>query len=563
MIRRLTIKLTIMVMIGLFITNGHQAIAAENCAASLSSDFKLTIPEINFNNSIYSVDLLGVPSVDGAISFKVNHYEMKAKGVCETDSAFLVPNVNQIFAFLPNVLLGSENYQANFTLIPQSDNSLILKLDDYGQGGIWSGESGAINAASQFELLRSSDVELAYRQRFSYGEEAEVTLNLKTSQGEAVPTFSYNNINAEDYSFVFSYAVPKSLFSEDLLAKIVAATPKSLAGSRQAKATDSSVVVVVKGVIKSGGKKALETLVNSAFGKTATTILKAGGNILDVKNAYDTSEEHKKLMSDVDALDECAKNPPIPTSVEDIQKRIDAVNEARNRIKMHTASRFVMQGTAKAASLTPAKGIWPIIAGAKSYVEDAAKFLSKEELRIAQQFVPCSRQWVGSVLLRGQANDEVPSFEVETEVYFQEDPNTPAENGFVHHFIREGILTWKITSPHFYTKSSQSCTLTHSPSSGTIALKPTDGFLNVNMLQRTYLGSGSLNPITGINLRECCKDSKGKQSCSDFPGKSVGLELWFIPGDFETPLTLGADKASINGSYQLDDYTWRWAFERK
>ncbi len=555
-----TIKFKLFAYFFLFFLSVFAAHAKAECAATLDTNLKLFIPEINLDNTIFQVVLQNVPASDGSLTWQVSDYSVKQQGKCGAESAFLVQNGNQMFAFLPKIILGTTTYQASFIVNSLPTGGLTLTLGDYRVGALWNGEGGAILDASQIELLSVTDSTLSYRQQFNFGAETEISLSLQNNVGQAVPKLTYSNLSEEGYTFDFGYAIPYKELPPELLPRL-----KTIKNLQQAKEADS-LIVIVKGVFKSGGKKALENLVKSKFGETAAGILKTGGNILDVFNALDTSEEHLKLMAELDALDECARNPPALEliSAADIEARIAAVENARLLIKLNTGNRFGMQFTSKFASLPVAlKPFWAVIAGAKSYVEYAAKSNSAEELRVAQQFIPCNKGWVGSVLLQGAAAFGAPPFEVSTEVLFAENGNMGSQNGFVSHLIVDGTLNWKITSPYRYDDSGDICEVTHSPSSGKISLKLTDGFLNVNLLNKTWLGSGTMmSPLTGITVTNCCT-RKGKTYCASLPGKTVPIELWWIPGDFKAPLLVSSDGTSISGNYQMDHFIWRWSFNRK
>ncbi len=379
--------LTLITVIVFFIPGIKNVIAASECAAILSPDFQqLHIPELNINNTLFQAELQRYPATDGSMIYRVDSYSVKDRGQCNADSAFLVRNSTQSMVFLPKLTYGVMMLQADLTFMTQSDGVLLLKLNEYRQGELFNGEGGAMIAASQFELLSVSDSELKYRQRFSFGAEVEMSLSLQPRPTDLNSSLVYNRFFIEDFSADFSYAIPYRALPQDVASRILAVDPKIV------NSVDSgSLVVMVRSVFKSGGKNALEALVNSAFGTTAADVAKVGGNMLNVMSAVEISEDHNQLVAELDALAECAKNPPIPTSSGNIQNRIAVVKEAQLQVKINTANFFLMQGATKAASLTPTTSIWTFLSGTKNYMNNASKSLSKEALRVAQQSVPCQK----------------------------------------------------------------------------------------------------------------------------------------------------------------------------
>jgi len=380
------------------------------CSAALSQALALHVPALRFNDSFFWIDLQYGSANDGNVMMKLTNYGPLAQDSCGIDSTYLVESEGRYIIHIPSVEYAGAYYWLNFEYVPTNDGLIWLKLTRYGSADGQSGEEGAFIATAKAEILSETDLEFKIRSVFPVGIEAEIAYMIQPNQTYSNATSTHSNVTEDSFEFNLSYFLPYSVLPSNVAARLqgLSSASASFVG-KTADTGQSGVKVVAQGVMEKAGKKAVEAMAEKGFGETGGKVAKVGGTALDVMSAWNAHNNHLDWMERLDKMEDCVNNPlnPIDQDPTLKQPRLDKINATRSEIKHNTGVKFINKIVSGVSGLTPARAVWPIIAGAKRYTDNAMKEINDSLVADLEKEMPkCERSYTGWITAKNTMDED-------------------------------------------------------------------------------------------------------------------------------------------------------------
>jgi hypothetical protein len=322
-----------------------------------------------------------------------------------------------------------------------------------------------------------------------------------------------NTVRMDLNYFVPTESLPK------VLAKKVQTSPLTADGARRLTAVQVAADTSATGgagiyygeIGKTGADVGIGSVIDyfAAQGITGAgtlgSVYAAASALSNLAEALDLSQQIKTWLKELDALEECARNPTNELAKKDPNysaAAVAAVQEARINIKAHGAVRYINKMTETGAGITPVTAVLSIgLKQAFVWNEQTMKDLSEEEMRMARLAVvpcnPCEVQpegcpdppipppitapgkWVGTIAYKGNSScadnygaSTTSDTSWEAKIIFTLDKAKSTPEVMIYH--PTGTITFNhhatITFPESSTWWAGSCEYLISPDGGELAV---------------------------------------------------------------------------------------------